>query len=162
MLKLSSDADFHFEILRVLSVAPYQGADIGEVLVAANQIVPGDFESFYAAFNDLANIVHDYAKAIDSEKYPVSARNALFREATYYRSADFFLHGNWSDPRIDSLWEKQLTAFDSAIALLPTPGERITLQGDGFEIPAIFFGNGLPGPRPTLLMCNGYDGSQEE
>ncbi|KAL7628042.1 hypothetical protein AAE478_002238 [Parahypoxylon ruwenzoriense] len=162
MYQLSSDEHFHFEILRVLSLAPYQGADIGETLVAANQITPGDFESYYAAFNSLADQVHGAAEAIDSTWYPVSARNALFRESTYYRSADFFLHGNWSDPRIDSLWSQQLAAFDSAIALLPTPGERVVLQAKGFEIPAIFFGSGLPGPRATLLLCNGYDGSQEE
>ncbi|KAI0840415.1 2,6-dihydropseudooxynicotine hydrolase [Hypoxylon sp. FL0890] len=162
MLQLSSDEDFHFEILRVLALAPYQGSDIGEVLVAANQIAPGDFESFYSAFNDLANRVHNGSSAIDSSKYPVSARNAFFRESSYYRSADFYLHGNWNDSRINSLWSKQLAAFDSAIALLPTPGERVTLQGKGFEIPAIFFGSSQPGPRPTIIMCNGYDGSQEE
>ncbi|OTB05947.1 hypothetical protein M426DRAFT_21378 [Hypoxylon sp. CI-4A] len=162
MLQLSSDEDFHFEILRDLSLVPYQGADVGEVLVAANQIKPGDFESFYTAFNDLANRVHNQTSALDSAKYPISARNALFREATYYRSADFYLHGNWSDPRIDSLWNQQLAAFNSAIALLSTPGERITLPADGFEIPAVFYGSGQPGPRPTILMCNGYDGSQEE
>ncbi|KAI2465932.1 2,6-dihydropseudooxynicotine hydrolase [Annulohypoxylon bovei var. microspora] len=162
MLQLSSDVDFHFEILRALALAPYQGSDIGEVLVAANQIAPGNFESYYTAFNDLANRVHDDASTIDPQRYPVSARNALFREATYYRSADFYLHGNWNDSRIYTLWDKQLAAFDSATALLPTPGERVTLQGKGFEIPAIFFGSGLPGPRPTLIMCNGYDGSQEE
>ncbi|KAI1378755.1 2,6-dihydropseudooxynicotine hydrolase [Hypoxylon crocopeplum] len=162
MLQLSSDEDFHFEILRALSVAPYQGSDIGEVLLAANQIAPGDFESFYSAFNDLANRVHNQAKAINPGRYPVSARNALFREATYYRMADFFLHGNWSDPRINSLWAKQFAAFDSAIALLPKPGERVVLQANGFKIPTIFFSSGVPGPRPTLLLCNGFDGSQEE
>lgn len=162
MLQLSSDEDFHFEILRVLGLAPYQGSDIGEVLVAANQIAPGNFESYYSAFNDLANRVHDSGSAIDAKTYPVSARNALFREATYYRSADFYLHGNWNDSRIYSLWDKQLAAFNSAIALLPTPGERVTLQGNGFKIPAIFFGTGLPGPRPIIIMCNGFDGAQEE
>ncbi|KAI1454001.1 2,6-dihydropseudooxynicotine hydrolase [Annulohypoxylon moriforme] len=162
MLQLSSDEDFHFEILRALAFAPYQGSDVGEILVAANQIVAGDFESYYTAFNNLANRVHDDANTIDTKTYSVSARNAFFREATYYRSADFYLHGNWNDSRIYSLWAKQLSAFDSAIALLPTPGERITLQGKGFKIPAIFYGSGLPGPRPTMIMCNGFDGSQEE
>lgn len=162
MLQLSSDSDFHFELLRALSVAPYQGSDIGEVLVAANKIVPGDFESYYTAFNDLANRVHDTAQAINSSQHPISARNAWFREANYYRSADFYLHGNTSDPRIYSLWDKQLAAFNSAIALLPVPGERITIQADGFEVPAVFYGTGLPGRRPTIIMCNGFDGSQEE
>ncbi|KAI0385986.1 2,6-dihydropseudooxynicotine hydrolase [Hypomontagnella monticulosa] len=162
MLQLNSDENFHFQILGVLALAPYQGSDIGEVLVAADHIVPGDFESFSTAFNDLATRVHNQASAIDSTQYPVSARNALFREASYYRSADFFLHGNWNDSRINSLWTKQLTAFDAAIALLPEPAERVVLQAEGFEIPAIFFSSGAPGPRPTLLLMNGYDGSQEE
>ncbi|KAF3062823.1 2,6-dihydropseudooxynicotine hydrolase [Daldinia childiae] len=162
MLQLSSDEDFHFEILRALALAPYQGSDVGEVLVAANHIIAGDFESYYNAFHSLADRVQNQASAIDSSRYPISARNAFFREATYYRSADFFLHGNWNDSRINMLWTKQLAAFDKAIALLPVPGERITLQGKGFQIPAIFFGSGQPGPRPTILMCSGYDGSQEE
>ncbi|KAI1336717.1 alpha/beta-hydrolase [Xylariaceae sp. FL0016] len=162
MLQLSSDPDFHFEILRDLSMAPYQGADIGEVLVAANQITAGDMDSWYTAFSSLAARVHNQAEGIDSTTYPVSARNAYFREATYYRSSDFFLHGNWSDPRIYTLWDQQTTAFNSAIALLPTPGERVTLQADGFQVPVIFYGSGLDGPRPTLLICTGFDGSQEE
>ncbi|CAH0046982.1 unnamed protein product [Clonostachys solani] len=164
MFQLSSDDDFHFELLRVLSLAPYEGADIGEVLVAAKKIDAGNFESFHDAFFDLATHVDETARNIDKGKHPVSARNALFRASSYYRSADFFLHGNWSDPRINSLWDKQLNAFDTAMALLPVPGKRVNLQAkDGnFTVPAIFFGTGLTGPRPTILMCNGYDGSQEE
>ncbi|KAI8959593.1 2,6-dihydropseudooxynicotine hydrolase [Daldinia sp. FL1419] len=162
MLQLNSDEDYHFEILRALAMAPYGGSDVGEVLVAADHIVAGDFESYYNAFRGLADRVHDQASAIDAKRFPVSARNALFREATYYRSADFFLHGNWNDSRIYELWDKQLAAFNKAISLLEIPGERINLQGKGFEIPAIFYRSGKPGPRPTLLMCSGYDGAQEE
>ncbi|KAI1800391.1 2,6-dihydropseudooxynicotine hydrolase [Daldinia bambusicola] len=162
MLQLSSDANFHFELLRPLGLAPYEGADISEVLVAADHIVAGDFDSWYDAFISLADRVHEQASAIDSSRFPVSARNALFREATYYRSADFFLHGNWNDSRINTLWDKQLTAFHKAISLLPNPAERVTLQAKGFQIPAYFFSSGQPGPRPTLVLCSGYDGSQEE
>jgi dienelactone hydrolase len=164
MLQLSADPDFHFEILRAISLAPYEGSDVGEVLVAANSIKPKDFESYHDAFNRLATRVDKAARAIDTHKNPISARQNFFKAATYYRSADFFLHGNWSDPRINSLWDKHLAAFNSAIALLPVPGERINLRAskDNFTIPAIFFGCGLPGPRPTLMLGNGYDGAQEE
>jgi hypothetical protein len=47
MVQLSSDADFQFELVRQLGVASYGGADIGEVLTAAANILPGDFESWY-------------------------------------------------------------------------------------------------------------------
>jgi pimeloyl-ACP methyl ester carboxylesterase len=164
MVQLSSDSDFHFEILRDISLAPYEGADIGEVLVAANKIKPGDFESYYGAFIDLATRVDKIARSIDTRKNPVSARQGFFKAATYYRSADFFLHGNASDPRIYSIWDKHAAAYNSAIALLPVPGERVTLhaKNDNFTIPAIFFGCGMPGPRPTIILGNGYDGAQEE
>lgn len=77
MFQLSKDPSFHYEILRDIAIAPYEGADVGEVLVAANSIVPGDFESFSAAFYELAARVHNDARAIDSTKHPVSARRAF-------------------------------------------------------------------------------------
>ncbi|CAM1503208.1 Fc.00g079840.m01.CDS01 [Cosmosporella sp. VM-42] len=160
--QLSKDEQFHFEALRVLAFAVYEGSDISETLAAINKIKPGDLESFGQVFDDLANRVWNRSQAINATKYPISARNAYFHASSYFRSADFFLHGNPADPRIYSLWGQQILAFDSALALLPTPGERVTLQGDGFDIPAIFYGSGLPDPRPTIILCNGYDGSQEE
>ncbi|KAL7937099.1 Alpha/Beta hydrolase protein [Trichoderma chlorosporum] len=162
MLQLSTDHSFHFEILRVIAAAPYQGSDVSEVLTAAAKIKPGDFESYYTAFNDLAVRVHNQAEKIDVNKYPVSARTAFFREATYLRSAEFYLHGNWEDSRINSTWDKHRTAFDKAIALLPVPGQRVTIKAKGFDVPAIFYGCGCPGRLATILMCSGYDGSQEE
>lgn len=164
MMQLSADPSFHFEILRTVAMTTYEGADIGEVLVAAPQIAPGDFESFYAAFNTLAERVDKAAQSIDAKRHPASARSMYFKAATYYASADFYLHGNWSDERIYSLWDKHLSAFDSAMGLMALPGKRISLpskNGD-FSIPAIFFSTGLPGRRPTLIIGNGFDGCQEE
>ncbi|OAA53362.1 dipeptidyl aminopeptidase/acylaminoacyl-peptidase related protein [Cordyceps fumosorosea ARSEF 2679] len=164
MLQLSADPSFHYEILRTLSLSVAEGADLGEVLVAAAQVRPSDFESYYAAFADLAERVDAQGKAIDAAKYPVSARAARLKAASYFRAADFFLHGDWADPRIDSLWAKQTAAFDDALPLMDRPGRRTTLDSaDGsFKIPAIFYAAAGSGRRPTILMCNGFDGAQEE
>ncbi|XWW96243.1 hypothetical protein V2A60_004216 [Cordyceps javanica] len=168
MLQLSADESFHFEILRTLSLSVAEGADLGEVLVAARQIEASDFESYYRAFNSLAERVDEQGRAIDATKYPASFRAMRLKAASYFRAADFFLHGDWEDPRIDSLWAKQTAAFDDALPLLTNPGRRTTLRSaDGaFEIPAIFYGAGGKQPgrrrRPTILMCNGFDGAQEE
>ena len=102
-VQLSADSDFSFEIIRDLAVAPYEGSDIQEVLTAASAIKPGVLDSFYNAFSSLANRVYDAAKKIDAKQFPISARDAMFRASTYLRSADFYLHGNPSDPRINSL-----------------------------------------------------------
>ena len=55
---LSKDHSFHFELLRVLGAARFGGADVAEVLAAAGQIAPGDFESWYRAFVTLADTVY--------------------------------------------------------------------------------------------------------
>lgn len=162
MLQLSTDSSFHFELLRVLALSPYHGSDIGEVLEAASKIEPGNMESFSSVFNALAERVLARAAAIDSSKYPVSARDAYFAASTYFRSADFYLHGRKDDPRINELWEKQTYAFDKAIALLEIPGKRVMLKADEFEVPAIFYRADGEGKKPTLIVGNGYDGAQEE
>jgi hypothetical protein len=100
---LRPDSEFNFQLQVITGYADGGGANSGEVLRAASQLIPGDFESFYSAFFYLAEEFHSLAVSYDSAKFPVSARRAFFRSATYYRAADFFLHGNISDPRIYSL-----------------------------------------------------------
>lgn len=160
MLQLSIDHTFHYELLRTIGTARSKGADIGEVLSVAGKIGPGDFESWYAHFNQLARHIHSN---IPDTRYPVSARNALFRAATYYRAADFFLHGNPGDPRINETWDDQTACFNQAISLMDVPGERFEIKTPEFNIPGILYRAGRgEEPRPAILLCNGYDGSQEE
>lgn len=113
MLPLSSDPAFHFEILRVLGAARYAGADIEQVLTAGAIITPGDFESWCQAFYRLAERVNSSIKTVDASCYAVSVRDTIFLAATYYRAADFYLHCNATDPRIDSLWAEQRACFDT-------------------------------------------------
>ncbi|KAK3318859.1 Alpha/Beta hydrolase protein [Apodospora peruviana] len=163
---LHADPSFNYEILRALSMARYGGAEVSEVLQVAGDIKPGDFESYYNAFNDLALHVKAQADLLDSSKNPISARDAYFRAATYFRNADFFLHGHPNDPRLMTLWSQQTVAFDKAIALLPVPGERLVIKADGFDVNAIFYRTETPGttgnPKPTIIVGSGFDGAQEE
>lgn len=53
--------------------------------------------------------------------------------------------------------------FNLAISLLNPAAERLSIQANGFTIPAIFYKAVADNkPRPTILMFNGFDGSQEE
>lgn len=163
MRPLSTDYTFHFELLRVLSATRGHGGDVAEVLDAAERIAPADFESWYRVFHRLADHVAASATDEQARRHPVSARGVLFRAASYYRAADFFLHGDPQDPRITETWAHATACFDRALALLPIPGQRVSLAAEGFTVPAIFYRAAADDrPRPTLLLCNGYDGSQEE
>lgn len=168
MYALSTDSQFAFVLAEVLALSNNFGANTGEVLRAASQIISGDFESFYSEFNFLAQQMEAMAA---STRSVVASRDAYFRAASYYRAADFFIHHNESDPRIYALWTSQLTAFGKAIALLPNPGQKITVQAANFTVPVYFYpadniggsgGGNTSSRRPTVVSCTGYDASQEE
>ena len=162
VLPLSSNHNFHFEILRCLSLARYGGADTNDVLQAAGTIKAGDFESWYNTWRAIADRTHKAAP--DSKTAPVAARDRLFAAATYYRAADFFLHGDPADPRINEIWKLQIECFDQAISLIDYPAQRHTLKGDGFEVKLIFYQakKSNRANLPTIILGNGYDGAQEE
>jgi dienelactone hydrolase len=161
-MNLSSDRTFDFNLLRWLGTAPYHGADVTEILDVADRIIPGDFESWHDEFLALARHVENEGWG-GHRSSPVTLRDRAFRAASYYRAADFFLHGSPSDPRIKSIWALATERFNQAIAQLTPRGERLTIQADGFTIPAILYQAGPEAiPRPTILMFNGFDGSQEE
>jgi hypothetical protein len=169
MFQLSSDSQFAFYLEEVLSLSNTYGANTGEVLRIATGIVPKDFESTYQAFNTMAEQVYALAEAVDINKDPVGARELYFHAATYYRGADFFLIGNWSDPRVYTLWTQALTAFDKALALIePVPGERFSVKAysenvGAYEAIGVFYkARNSNASTPTILAGSGYDGSQEE
>jgi alpha-beta hydrolase superfamily lysophospholipase len=159
---LSSDRTFAFNLLRWHGLAPYHGTDVAEMLAVADRIVPGDFESWHREFIALARQVGQEGWG-ERRSSPATLRDRAFRAASYYRAADFFLHGSPGDPRIMSTWAAAREQFDRAISRLPVAGERVTIQADGFTVPAIFYrAERGTTPRATILMFNGFDGSQEE
>ncbi|KAK5714917.1 hypothetical protein LTR15_010333 [Elasticomyces elasticus] len=170
MFQLSSDSQIAFYLAETIGLSNWGGANTGEVLRIATRVVPNDFESVYEAYYYMAEQLFSVAESVDTTKDPVSAREAYYHAATYYRGADFFLHGNQSDPRLDSLWDQQLDSFNKANALLDIPGERFTVKahsetvGD-YEAIGIFYAaypDNCRGPRPTIMVGGGYDSSQEE
>ena len=138
-LQLSPDPVFHFELLRVLGFARELGADIGEVLDVAGKIAPGDFESWTTQFAALAKHVAARAKTYAAEGRRVSARDAFFRAATYFRAADFYLHGNPADPRISEFGERR-----------PSVSTPPTRASTGRENGCLSEPTGFPFPRSSI------------
>lgn len=167
ILSLSKDSSFHFQLLGGLGEAIYGGADIGPILGVAKKIQPGNFTSFSQEFYDLAISTTNQVKSLDTVHDHVNLRETWFSIATYFRMADFYLHGNWSNPLISSLWKEQTKAFDKAIAALPIPGERVQIPSPkgNFTVEAIWYASseGRHHRRsPTLIIGNGYDAAQED
>jgi pimeloyl-ACP methyl ester carboxylesterase len=163
MQLIFKDQTFSFELLRSLSYAPYGGADIGDCLLTAYRIEDGNFESWYKEWNITAERVHSLADSALASGQRVSAREAYLRASNYYRTAEFFLHGNRQDPRIMSTWEKSRSTFRHATQLMDTPVEQVNIPYEGTCLTGYLYKvDDSSLPRPTLIIHGGYDSTGEE
>lgn len=163
MRLIFQDHTFSFELLRSISYAPFGGADIGECLSTAYRIEEGNFESWYTEWYKTATRLHDLAEESLGRGKRVSARECFWRASNYYRTAEFFLHGNPSDPRILDTWGKSRSTFLQAIQLMDTPVEAVKVPYEGTYLPGYFYRvDDSDRPRPTLMIHGGFDSTQEE
>ena len=158
-----ADQTFSFELLRTLSYAAYGGADIGECLVTASRIRDRDFESWHEEWNKTASRVHALADDALRHGQRVSAREAYLRASNYYRTAEFFLHGDPDASRLLATWGQSRTTFRQAVTLMDTPVEPVLIPYQGTGIPGYLYRpDNSSTPRPTLLVHGGYDSTGEE
>jgi alpha-beta hydrolase superfamily lysophospholipase len=161
-----NDNSFWFETLRVLGHTAYGGADIGEVLTTAQAITAGDYESWYDEWLATADRLAAEAEKAHAAGHLVSARDGLMRASNYYRSAEFYLHENPDDPRIDHVYTRARECFLHAAALLDPPVEPVEIPYEDTVLHGYFYPahrrDGDTGPRPTMIMHSGFDGTCEE
>ncbi len=158
-----ADPEFAFELRRTLGAAYSGEADIGECLATASRITEGDFESWYAEWNRTADNFRTAGDESLAAGHGVTAMEAYYRAATYYRTAEFFLHGDPADPRIVETWEKSRDAFRAALALDVVPYEIVAIPYENTTLPGYFYTVDDSGtPRPLLIVQTGFDGCQEE
>jgi alpha-beta hydrolase superfamily lysophospholipase len=165
---------FNFEFIRILSAAPFGGAEVAECLVAASQIRDRDAESWHRAWYAQAEKALSLAEAASRTGDRVSARRAYLRASNYYRaSAYMFLDhppaSGYPEPRVGRAAVAVATAFKSGIALLD--GVDAVVLDIPYEAGAT-----LPGwlynpvssattpteKKPVLIHLGGADSTQEE
>ncbi|MDR3663517.1 MAG: alpha/beta fold hydrolase [Mycobacterium sp.] len=161
-----NDSSFWYETLRMFGHTAYGGADIGEVLTTAQAITAGDYDSWYDRWLATADRVAAGAEESLAAGHFISARDGLLRASNYYRSADFYLHEHPTDPRIKHAYTRARECFLSAAALFETPIEPIEIPYENTVLHGYFYPahrlEGDTGPRPTVIMHSGFDGTCEE
>ncbi|EHQ34198.1 alpha/beta hydrolase family protein [Methanoplanus limicola] len=157
------DQEFSFQFLRTVG-ASYSGeADIGECLATASRIKEGDFESWYSEWKNTADTFRTAGDKSLAAGHRRTAMEAYYRAATYYRTAEFFLHGNSTDPRIVETWGKSRETFCDALALDAVPYEIVSIPYENTTLPGYFYMVDNSGKSRTLLIVQtGFDGCQEE
>ncbi|WP_433040728.1 alpha/beta hydrolase family protein [Dactylosporangium sp. CS-033363] len=160
-LLFTENESFWFETLRSFGHAAYGGADFGEVATTAQQITAGDYDGWHDQWLSTADRVATGADKAAAAGHRVSAREAFLRASNYYRSAEFFLHGHPGDPRIAHAYERSVTCFRIAAGLMTPPIEPVAIRYESTTLPGYFY-RAADEPRPTIVMCNGFDGTVEE
>ncbi|WP_033288480.1 alpha/beta hydrolase family protein [Amycolatopsis jejuensis] len=156
-LLFHDDPQFWFETLAALGQITYGGADFGEVIAIASKIESGNYDSWYDAwFAGAERLSAEAAKA-----HPISARDAYLRASTYYRRAEFFLHGNPEDPRINEAYERNVECFQRALETIDGV-DPIEIPYDGQVLRGYFYRAPGTGPKPLVLVHNGFDGAAED
>lgn len=157
------DPSFQFQFLRALSATTYGGADFGECIGTAKLIREGDFESWCTEWTATAQRIKGLGDAALAEHHNASAAECYLRAANYFRIAEFYLHGNSSDPRILYLWGEGRDLFVKSLELSHVGFERVNLTYENTTLPGYFYAVDASGERrATLILMNGFDGTQEE
>ncbi len=151
------DVDFDGQLQRSIGKADSGMANVGECLAIAQQITPGDRDSWYEAWSTFAGQLVKQGEKASAAGHKVSARNAFLRATEYFRQAFFYHRDRLDGQELKTAYGASVKAFQSALPLLDYTVERI--QGDYFS--GYLFAN-QDVPRPTLLHIGGYDGTAEE
>ncbi|KAK1991383.1 alpha/beta hydrolase [Colletotrichum falcatum] len=170
MYKFFKSPFFNFEYFRLLGMAPYEGAEIGEALEAAAKIKDLDPESWFRAFVEAGNKAEKIGKEAEEAGDRVGARRGYLRSSNYLRAAQFMLNegpiGN--DKRVLPTIERAIANFrkgvqyrDGKTFFLSIPYEK------GLNLPGYLYmpeaSKRIPGRKiPVLLNSGGGDSTQEE
>lgn len=158
-----NDKSFAFEFVRNLGFMYYGGSDLGEMIATAERITEGDFESWFTEWDKLGRRVLARADASLDAGHLVSAREAYLRASTYFRTAEFYLHGDPGDPRILSESRASQKAYAEAAKLTGPTWEPIEIPYEGTTLPGYFYKVDNSGkPRHTVIFHGGIDSSLEE
>lgn len=157
------DPQYSFQALRALGAAAGGASDAGEVLATLAQIREGDDESWYAAWRKIAQAREQAGDGLLARGRKISARQEYLRASNYYRTAEFFLRNNRSDPRIVETWRKGRESFLKFARLADHPLHAVEIPFERTSLPgylALVDGSGKK--RPLLIIQTGFDGTAEE
>ncbi|CAM2888070.1 prolyl oligopeptidase [Legionella steigerwaltii] len=163
MQELIKSTLFNAQLLRSLGCATYQGAEIGECLAIANQIEPGNKESWFARWSAFADNNYSMAETCRSQGLHFDAKLAFLRASTYYRTAYFFLEDEPSDPRIERALQCSIRAFHQALEFFESPVEKVAIPFEQTPLPGyLYLNHATNHPRPILIDTGGGDSTKEE
>lgn len=143
-----------------LAYIPYGGADFGEILAIAKATGEGNEDDYYNAFTTAAGRFAADAEEAQQKGYPVSAKELYLKAAELYAASYHPIYGSPVDVRLLAAFDKQVAAFDKAMALSNPPVTPLRIPFENTTMPAYLIPakNYAGEKRPLIIFTNGYDG----
>jgi len=145
--------------MRAMTPTASGGADISECLKAIERIGTGGDASWVKEWRALAETIEAKGRAWLAEGQTVSARNALMRASSYFRTA--LIRCSPSDRAADDLLTCSRECFETAAPMFEQPIEIVRVPYMGRVLPAYFISAGRH-DAPTLIGAAGGDSTNEE
>ncbi len=156
------DPEMDGQLQRTVTAAYSGSADIGEALATARRVVPGDYASWHAQWNALAQKSFEAGEASERGGHPVSAARAYLRSTEYWRQAIFFIRHDLDDARLQQGWRAHRQAFRRALPLLPWVTTIAEIPFGAASMTAYLMRPpGEVRPRRTVLAPCGFDSTAE-
>lgn len=156
------DDQFASKVLGLLGDTAFKAADIGEVVSTAQKIKEGDYESWCEEWTKTAKRLQKVAEDSYSDGHLISARKAYLRASNYYRIAEFYLHENPEDQKIEELYNASLDCFSHVMKLNKPVIEEVKIPYENTTLPAHFYKlEDSEEPKPVLIAMTGFDGTKE-
>ena len=152
------DTWFDGQLQRSVGKAGSGMANVGECLAIAEQVTPGDRDSWYQAWSGFGARLVGQADEAAKAGHRVSAGGAYLRAAEYYRQAFFFHRDDLDGGELRSAYSASVQAFRSAMDQSGHPGRVLSGPVSGY----LFSSGSATGRRPAIMHIGGYDGTAEE
>jgi len=133
-------------------------ANVGECLSIAEQITPGDRDSWYRAWSGFGSRLVSQADHAVKAGHPVSARGAYLRAAEYFRQAFFFHRDDLDSHELRSAYSSSVQAFRSAMDHVGHPARILSGPVSGY----LFAPHAGASRCPAIMHVGGYDSTAEE
>ena len=155
------DDPLHDEFARwALGFIPAGGGDLGDIDAIARQKTNPDDDEFFDIWSGAAQRHAEIADAARTSGHRATARAHYLRAASFLTVAYHPLYGKPVDPRLSDAFERQVLAFDRAMALGTPPAEPLKIPFEGHDMLA-YFVPAADAPRgerrPLVIATNGFD-----
>lgn len=160
---------FDFELVRLLGFAPYEGAEIAEVLQAVGSIRDSHPESWHAAWLRAGTKTEALAEEAERTGDRVAARRAYLRSSNYIRAAQYMLSSRPGhiDSRVLPTLERAISNFQCATSLMEGDVRIVHIPYEKkVKLPGYLYiplaNKRVTEKVPVLINIGGGDSTQEE